>query len=230
MKKAASWLRALCAVRRCQVCGLPLAGRKGALCPACFDELRPAVEPVCPVCLLPLPVTEVCGFCLERPRPWKRGAFYGVYAGRLRDLLLAYKFSGRLEHGTLLRFFLRQACLSHHLSRPDLILPVPMAPASLRQRGYNQAWELCRGLARTVGGKESASFLRKIRSTPVQAALSREERRRNLAGAFEALPLSAERVLLVDDVLTTGSTLEECARTCLRAGASSVEVLVLARA
>ncbi len=228
--KSPGWLRALCAVQRCQACGRSLAEDNGLLCPVCFDMLYPVSSAVCPVCLLPLPVTRVCGFCLERPRPWLRGAFYGGYAGHLRELILAYKFSGQLGHGMLLRYFLRQACLLHELSRPDLIFPVPMTADSLRRRGYNQAWELCRGLAQTIGGRESFSFLRKIRFTPAQAVLSREERRGNLAGAFEARPLSGERILLVDDVLTTGATLEECARACLRAGAGSVEVLVLARA
>ncbi|PIE68387.1 MAG: phosphoribosyltransferase [Deltaproteobacteria bacterium] len=129
-----------------------------------------------------------------------------------------------------MRSFLQQAFVSHALSRPDLILPVPMTPAGLRRRGYNQAWELCRGLAPKIGGRESASFLRKVRSTPAQTILLREERRRNLAGAFAVSPLAGARVLLVDDVLTTGTTLEECTRTCLRAGAGSVEILVLARA
>lgn len=212
---------------RCAVCFCPLDD--GILCPDCADSLAPDKTAVCPVCLKPLPITGKCGFCIEHARPWRKAAFYGVYEGKLRQILLAWKFGGELGYGRLLRNFLHTACELHTLAKPDLILPVPMSADGLLRRGYNQAWELCRGLNKKLGGRIAANMLQKIRKTQQQAVLSGLRRRKNLVGAFAVSPIAGKRILLVDDILTTGSTLEECAVTCLQKGAASVEVLVLAR-
>ncbi len=212
---------------RCAVCFCPLS--EGILCPDCAALLAPDKSAVCPVCLKPLPITGECGFCLEHARPWRKAAFYGAYEGKLREIILAWKFGDELGYGRLMRNFLHAACELHTLSKPDLILPVPMSADGLKRRGYNQARELCRGLDKKLGGRIAADMLQKIRKTKQQAELSGRRRRKNLLGAFFAKPAGGKTILLVDDILTTGSTLEECAAACLQKGAASVEVLVLAR-
>jgi len=129
------------------------------------------------------------------------------------------------------------ACLLDALDRddrgwPDLLLPVPLAPARLAERGYNQAWELARRLATRIDRPAQAGLLRRPRSGPRQARLDRQARRRNLRGSFEVVDpqaLAGRRLVLVDDVLTTGATAVEATRSLMRAGAAAVQVWALAR-
>lgn len=117
------------------------------------------------------------------------------------------------------------------MSRPDCIVPVPMYPKRLLRRGFNQSAELARMLSVVLDQKPLMNGLRKVRDIPAQSSLGRTARYRNVVGAFEATSMvSGKRVLLVDDVMTTGATLKACAEACLDAGATGVNVFVLARA
>ena len=174
---------------------------------------------------------SLCGACRLDPPPWSRLVFHGPYEGRLRDFILAYKFNGGLHRGRILADMLVRAFRQREIEVPDLLVPVPLHPKRLMWRGYNQSLELVRPLARALDRPVRANALCRIRNTPPQTNLNRGERVHNLKGAFEADPDAVRglHVLLTDDVCTTGTTLEECAKALKRAGAAKVDGLVLAK-
>jgi len=155
----------------------------------------------------------------------------------LRDLVLRFKFGGAMAGVALLRELVWRTYAFHRerpdgfSGRPDVVTAVPLHRRRLRARGYNQSLELAKGVAARLGVTVFADALRKVRQTSPQSGLTARERRINLKDAFvaDANVAAGKNVLVVDDVMTTGSTLEEAARVLLRAGACRVEVLVLAR-
>lgn len=233
---------------RCSGCGRvaqALPGQDSALCGDCWAELAPLPVGAChgcgqppEVCGEPLPEPPVlCPACLAAPRPWGRLVAWGGYEGRLRDLILDYKFNARLDLGRqlqecLARGFARGAAVFPELAGCDLLVPVPLHPGRLAWRGFNQSRELARLLARRRGLPIRQEALARVRRTVPQMELDRSERAENIRGAFAADGglLAGRTALLVDDIMTTGSTLEECSRMMLAAGAAQVHVLVLARA
>jgi ComF family protein len=223
---------------RCLLCGASLGpDRQGELCPSCAPHFQPFLGGCCLQCGRivedePLGST-LCLACRKRPRPWERLAFFGLYQGRLREVILEYKLQGQFGHSRLLRTCLAKA-FDVHLSGQgwDCLIPVPLHRQRLRKRGFNQCQELVRGWAQRRGMEVFAHALVRVRPTPSQTGLSRHERRMNVQGAFESkagLDLSGHNALLVDDVFTTGSTLEACARALSDAGVRRLAVLVLAR-
>lgn len=188
----------------------------------------------CPRCALPLAApAPACAGCLARPPAFAWTLAPYRYAFPLDRLLSRFKYSGDLAGGRLLAELLADALAREPRlgARDVLLLPVPLAGDRLAERGYNQALELARPLARRLGLTLAVDGLARIRATPRQAGLSARARRRNLRGAFAASAVvRGRRVLLVDDVMTTGATLRECARVLHRAGAREVGVVVLARA
>ncbi len=222
---------------RCQVCGTVRnpQQKQGVLCFYCARALRARKGGFCPVCARIYALEDVspytCLHCSQTPFPWSKMGFYAPYQGILKDLILDYKFRGDLGLGLVLGDFLARACRIHGLSGMDILVPVPVHPAKLRERGFNQSLELARILARRLRLKISSHGLRKQFFTPAQSSLERKERLKALKGAFAADPeqFCNRSVLLVDDIFTTGSTLDECTRTLFRAGAEDVQVLFLAR-
>ncbi|WP_432735023.1 ComF family protein [Maridesulfovibrio sp. FT414] len=158
--------------------------------------------------------------------------YYGLYSGILKELIRDWKFNNRTEFSSAFRPML--ASLGKELDdfRPDILVPVPLHPSRLRMRGFNQSLVLAEHVAKSSGIPLAAHGLRRTRKTIPQSALNGTERRENLLQAFSAdnARVAGKKVLLVDDVFTTGSTADECARTLLEAGATDVEVMVLARA
>jgi len=210
----------------CPDCRLALAAPGGSACPGC--GLLPA---------FPQPLPVLCADCRVSPRPWGRLVCWGVYEGRLRELILGNKFEGRLGLGRQLQeclaaAFARAEAVFPELGACDLVVPVPLHPARLSWRGFNQSRELARLLARRRGLPIRQEALARVRRTVPQMELDRSERAENIRGAFAADGglLAGRTALLVDDIMTTGSTLEECSRMMLAAGAAQVHVLVLARA
>ncbi len=204
------------------------------LCPACVADLPRNHHP-CPRCALPHsgPADQVCGGCLRHPPPWQRAWAPLRYAEPLSALIGALKFHGRLGHARALGTLLCQ--LDPPEGPPGLLLPVPLHPKRLAERGYNQALELARRPAHHAGLALAPHVLQRVLHTPPQSQLSAAQRRGNLRGAFRVqLPQEAlaegRRIVLFDDVITTGSTLAELTRTLQRAGANQVEVWALARA
>lgn len=213
---------------RCLICD-----ERGAneldLCASCHDRL-PFNRACCARCALPLAVAaEACGACLRRPpaQDLTRAAF--VYRAPLNRLLPRAKFHGDLPSTRLLgRLMARELA---DAARPQVLVPVPLHRDRLRRRGYDQALELARPLARALALPLRDDLLRRVRATAPQSRLASPQRRRNLRGAFAvstsgALPM---HIALVDDVMTTGATVEAAATALRRAGVARVDVWVCAR-
>lgn len=225
--------------RRCALCGAVIRTREElfpGVCHACCLELVLRTGGYCPGCgRLYASVGEdiyLCSHCRHAPEPWSGVGFYAPYSGLLKSLITGYKFRSKLGTGRLLGRLLVRAFKAHGLNRPDLVVPVPLHPRRLYARGYNQSLELARYIVPETGGVLEYGALRRVRNTKAQSGLERKARLANIEDAFAVRPESVrkKKILIVDDVLTTGATLRTCARTLLRAGAARVEVLVLARA
>jgi len=239
-----SWFRAwdgfttCCVGRRCLACGLALEAREfqSGLCSRCEHALAPRRGGFCPSCGK-LAANEqeksaLCGECRLNPRPWDGFAFHSSYDGLLRELILQFKFHGGPGSIRLLQKLCCQACDRHlSITQFDLIVPVPMHASRLRHRGFNQSMELARGLKRPLRAPVVPGALQRIRPTSFQSGLTRKQRGKNLTGALWADPalVAEKKVLVVDDIMTTGSTLLACAWSLTSAGAASVAVLVLGR-
>ena len=233
-----SFLKPILGPRRCPGCGRAVdnALDRAGLCPGCAQALAPRPGGFCPRCGkrfgLESYQPETCGDCLADPPPWERLAFHGVYEGRLREIILAYKFVQGLGHARLLQDLLVGAALRAGLDDPGpgVVAPVPLHPRRLRWRGYNQSLELARPVAKALAAELAPPALTRIRNTTPQTRLDGRQRLSNLNGAFIAdqARVAGRRILLVDDVSTTGSTLLECSRALLAAEAAAVDVLVLA--
>ncbi len=212
---------------RCLLCTEP--GAHGLdLCPACRASL-PESQAACRCCALPQPAPGICGTCLQHPPPLQRAHAAFLYAPPLDRLLPRYKFHGDLAAGRLLAQLMARAFAG--CERPQALVPVPLHRSRLRRRGYDQALELARPLAATLGLPLRADLLRRVRATAAQSELDAAARRRNLRAAFRAadVPMPAH-VALVDDVMTTGATLHAAARALRRAGVERVDAWVCARA
>jgi ComF family protein len=214
---------------RCLLCGD--AGADGTdLCAACAADL-PRNTHCCERCALPLPTgTPLCGRCQRRAPPWDAAWAPYRYAWPLDRLETRFKFSRDLAAGRALATLWRRA--THASPWPQLIVPVPLHPRRLRERGYNQALELARPLARAWRIPCRVDALVRLRHTDAQTGLDAPARRRNLRDAFalrEGVALPAY-VAVLDDVFTTGATLAECTRVLKRAGVARVDAWALARA
>lgn len=197
---------------------------RGILCDACRAELPQLGPELCPRCALPAPGGAVCGRCLAEPPAYDATTAALAYDFPADTLVHALKFGGELALAPLLG-----SLLSGKVQRleVDLVIPVPLSPSRLRSRGFNQAAEIARALAR--GKLEIDLCLRRDDAVP-QAQLPWDERQRNVRGAFTCRrPLAGATVAVVDDVMTTGATLNELARTLKRAGAARVLNWVVAR-
>lgn len=223
---------------RCLVCGQMGPGERfdSGCCPECRQELRVYQGGFCPGCGLVFALNDpvsLCSQCRQQPRPWDGFGFYGPYQGVLRDLILKYKFHGGFGYTRLLQSLTRQAYLQHlDPYVPDCILPVPLHPARLSARGFNQSLELGRGLAKYLGVKIVPQGLVRLQPTKPQTGLHKKEREKNVQGVFAGNQdvLGGKTILLLDDIYTTGATVTACARALVQAKAEQVKVLVLARA
>ena len=212
----------------CLLCGGP--GDEGLdLCRDCAAEL-PRNHSCCARCAWPLALpAALCGQCQRHPPPWDAAWVPFRYAWPLDRLESRFKFAADLAAGRVLAALWQRELVA---DRPQLLVPMPLHPARLRQRGYNQALELARPLARALHVPVRHDLLSRTRSTRAQTELGAIARRRNVRGAFAAKPGVAwpEHVALLDDVMTTGATLAECARVLRRAGVRRIDVWSLARA
>jgi len=208
------------------------------LCPTCTESVEPIRSPFCDRCGRPFPSftgvpLHYCGECLSNPPAYHRARFAVEYDEPVRGAITRFKYGSAFQIVRPLSLLLAQAFQDHFSDHEiDLILPIPMHRKSLIRRGFNQALVLAERLARHTGIPIDRSSFTKTKDTPPQAGLSRKERITNLRGSFgiaRADRVAGRRVLLVDDVSTTGSTLREAARILVRKGkAQRVDVLVLA--
>ncbi len=228
---AARWLQAVLPPR-CVLCGA--AGFDGRdLCAGCRADLA-ANTICCARCALPLETAApLCGICLQREPPFDAAWAPFLYAQPLDLLESRFKFRGDLAAGRVLAGLMADAAQTLSIaSRPAMLVCVPLHVARLRERGYNQALELAKPLSAALGIPLEAQALQRTRSTVAQTGLDAKARRRNLRGAFALQPGTnlPAHVAIIDDVMTTGTTLRECARVLRRAGVARVDVWALARA
>jgi ComF family protein len=226
-----SWLKNK---QSCTLCDEP-ADIALRLCSSCEAEL-PWLHGRCLVCALPLPGSGlVCGSCLKRPPSFDRVEAPWRYAFPVDSLITRFKHQAKWPLGRLLGELLSRHLLhgfDEGLTRPDLLLPVPLADRRQRRRGFNQAALLAQWLGEQLHLPVQAQWLQRVSDTPAQQQLGAAARQRNLRRAFA---LSAEsrvaglHLALVDDVLTTGATTESLARLLKKAGAARVDVYCLAR-
>ncbi|MDR2852382.1 MAG: ComF family protein [Burkholderiaceae bacterium] len=202
------------------------------VCDACAARLA-APRPRCRRCALPVPEeVAVCGACLRDPPPLDACVACCDYQWPWPKCIAAFKFGADPGWARSLALLMRAAPRAEQLlDAADRVLPVPLARARLRERGFNQALELARCLAPT---RMDARLLLRVRETPPQSGLKRAQRLRNLHGAFALDPARAaqvlgRRVLLVDDVMTSGASLHAAARALRAGGAARVDALVFAR-
>ena len=198
------------------------------ICTRCWESMARYSGPSCRVCATPL-VSEystLCGECLFHPPPFSMVLNFGLYSGSLSEAIHLLKFSG------LKRLAKPLGRLLTELPIPpmDGIVPVPVTNRTLRTRGFNQALLLSVVLSRHIRIPVYKDMLYKKRDTPAQIGLGAKERARNLKNAFEVRGrLHNPRLLLLDDVMTTGATVKECAKTLVKSGAQEVVAVTLAR-
>jgi len=223
----------------CVACQAPLeAPLAGAVCPACWSAVRRFRPPFCHTCGEPVASVRVprCRHCLSRPPPWSAARSIGPYDEPLKAIVHALKYSGRRTLAPALGALLREAG-SDVLDDADAVVPVPLHRWRAMRRGFNQADDLARYLGLPVW-----HALRRVRRGPPQAALGGDRRSTNVQGAFthehpfrsrrrslRPIWASGPRLVLVDDVMTTGATLAACAEALVAAGAAEVRVLTVAR-
>ncbi len=220
---------------RCMVCET-YTDAPGGLCPSCWQDTHFISGSTCTTCSAPL-VGEVtgaqCDTCLSFPPPWQRGIAVLAYEGAGRRMVLALKRNDRLDLAPTMATWLHRAA-APMLPMTDLITPVPLHPGRLARRKFNQSAELAKPLAELAEVEYIPDLLTRTRKTESQQGKDRVERQENLKAAIAPTPrhragIEGKRVLLVDDVLTTGATLSACTEACFAAGARNVNILVLAR-
>jgi ComF family protein len=229
---------------RCLSCGAQVDAQ-GTLCAPCWGRLSFLGPPWCARCGRPFELPPgggpaegegegaCCAACLADPPAFGRARAALAYDDESRGLVLAFKHADRTRSAPAFGAWMARAG-AEVLAGADLLVPVPLHRWRLFARRYNQSALLALAVGRAAGVPVSADLLARRRPTRTQGGLTRAGRTRNVAGAFAVRPrrldlVRGRRVVLVDDVLTTGATVEECARALLRAGAAAVDVLALAR-
>lgn len=219
---------------QCLVCET-LVPTHGTLCTDCWNNVPFISDPMCACCGLPLEFSvdadSLCGECLREHPPYSRARAAFVYNDLSRSLILKLKYQDEMYLAPIFSGWMASAG-AELIRASDVIVPVPLHYWRMMTRRYNQSLLLARGLSRHTGLTLLAHGLRRIRHTQQQKGLTRPQREKNVKGAFsvsEKDAVKGKTILLIDDVMTTGATLNACTETLLKAGASQVNVLTLAR-
>lgn len=220
----------------CTGCELPVS-QTGTLCGACWQQMRFLEMPLCPVMGIPFSHDFGAHFlsaeAFADPPPFQRLRSVAVHEGISRHASVSLKYHDRLDLAPWMARWMQRSG-AQLLAECDVIIPVPLHRKRLIQRRYNQAAELARQLAKNCDKPYQPLALARVKATSQQAALSRSARMRNVAGAFKVAPaqcihIQGRKILLVDDVYTTGATVKAACRALLRAGAAKVDVLTFSR-
>ena len=219
----------------CTGCAAPVAD-PGQLCAACFSELNFIGEPLCQSCGLPFPSTRakpLCETCIAAPPPWGQARAALLYDAGSKALILPFKHAGREENAATLALHMLRAGKTL-LVGAELLVPVPLHRSRLLARRYNQAALLAHALARRTGIRDLPDALLRIRATAPLGIRTAAKRAALLDGAIAVRPgrqsaIAGRRLVLIDDVMTSGATARACAGALLDAGAHSVDVLVASR-
>ena len=218
-----------CMAPHCAVCGIE---HGDPVCSGCLQDYFAEHGPRCRVCANALPAgaaagPSLCGQCLARPRHFDRTIVLADYAPPVAGMIAALKFQARLDLGRAFGILLAQRAATLDA---DGLIALPLARERQRERGYNQAEEIARAVAASRAWPLLQGVLLRPHHRPSQQGLRRAQRRTNVRGVFQiAAAIDGRRLVLVDDVLTSGSTLDEAAACLKRAGAASVSNLVVAR-
>lgn len=229
-KSAANWILDLALPPRCPACGT-ITSEAGSFCAGCWSKIEWLGDAGCQSCGLPLEATDIetCAVCLARPPLIERTRASVGYCDLSRILPLRLKYSRKVALARTMARFMRPLV---DPSGEPVLVPVPLHRNRLWSRGFNQAALIAGELARSCGLEHSPVVLRRKKRTSALKGMSPLQRRREVAGAFEIVgkeAVSGRKIVLVDDVLTTGSTANACAKALLRAGARHVHLVCWAR-
>jgi len=244
-----NYILSSCLPQPCVVCGgLRTSPTSPGLCSGCKQEL-PVLGDCCLGCSNPLDdmrslmgqhpwsqlvQTRYCGHCLTKPPCYDRSICFFPYRPPFNQLVTALKFSGTLAHARLLgQLFAEQLAmtLDDDETRPDIIIPVPLHATRLRQRGFNQSLEIARPIAKQLSIPLRSNLVQRRRATEPQSSLNLKQRRKNIRGAFTVTStINHTHVAILDDVMTSGATVDALANTLKRHGVETVSVWCLCRA
>ncbi|HIC92114.1 MAG TPA: ComF family protein [Syntrophaceae bacterium] len=223
---------------KCLVCHVPLEARDNyQLCPSCLSGITFIKPPFCTLCGMPFKsqdsLDHLCGECLTSKRYFTKARSVGFYEGTLLKAIHLFKYHRKIHLALPLGYMLSDSVSQlFHMEWVDLLIPVPLHHRRLRERGFNQALLLARILKKRYNKTLATRVLRRWRWTEPQVNLSEKARKNNVKGSFvisNHMTVKEKNILLLDDVYTTGATINECGRTLLKAGANKVYVLTLAR-
>ncbi len=214
----------------CPICGQDLYKGRDVPCPPCRRRVQRVVAPFCPRCGKPLTLGEYCPHCGGRGLPFLQARAAGLYQGVLRRAIHLFKFKGAMDLLPYLEQLLLDCLEKYPLPGVDVLIPVPLHAGRERERGFNQAALLAAGLGRHLQLPVDYRSLIRRWNTPPTSGLSRQERVETLWDAFSCRGrrLRGRHVLLIDDILTTGSTAAGCSTALLKGGAAGVYVLTVA--
>lgn len=222
---------------RCLACGVETETEK-ALCGACWADTHFITPPACDICATPLPGALsddrlLCDGCLTHPQSWTAGRAVAVYSGTARRIIMSLKHGDRLDVAGPLGSWMAGAA-EDLIAKTDVVVPVPLHWSRLLRRKYNQAALLAQSISAQTQVPNIPDLLLRKRRTTMQKGMRKQERLENQRQAVIVNPKQAhhlrkKRVLLVDDVLTTGATLSACAEACYTGGADDVNAVVFAR-
>lgn len=223
---------------QCHCCEKFLEEQEKGICPDCLLKIRWIEPPFCSVCGTPFISKEMgshpCGACLTKRNYFTMARALGYYEGSLQEAIHQWKYERKITLSPIFGEWMAEGLNRFGDSTPiDLLIPVPLHRQRLRERGFNQALLLVRELSRRTGIPYRKRLLQKKKPTIPQVNLGGREREKGVRGSFHILEkreLEGKSILLVDDVYTTGATVNECSRVLLAGGAVRVDVLTLARA
>ena len=220
--------------RLCLFCGASVGEEaEVAVCPECEGQIEWVESPLCNCCGAVFASRDgadrICGDCTADPPPFTRARAAAIYDGPVAQAIKRFKFTRQMAYLPVMQHWLKRPICTELVADAALIVPVPLHPKRLKQRGFNQALLLAHAFPEVPLEREAVV---RVRHTVPQVELKPNERRENVKGAFAVLDpalVKGRNILLLDDVYTTGATVKECAKVLLKSGARQVEVLTVAR-
>jgi ComF family protein len=209
----------------CRLCGALC--QHHALCDACIRDL-PLLGPACPRCAMPTTASQLCGQCLNKPPQQDFSFSLFSYQDPIKQLVADFKYHDKLYLAQLFADLMAKQL--NHQCLPQLLIPIPLHSIRLRQRGYNQSLELAKALSKHLIIPVSNQFITKTKNTAPQASLPFKQRKNNIQHAFSLANKNIpSHIALIDDVLTTGHTVNAAAKTLRQRGVKTIEVWTIAR-
>ena len=218
----------------CMICNKPLGNTEKGICLKCISSIPRIASPYCSKCGKPLSKARVklCNDCYSTPiRYFSYNRSYGEYNGILKQVIIDFKYKNKRSLTYPLGFLLFKLFEEQRWEKPDYIIPVPLSRKRLSHRGFNQASLLCEFLSSKTQIPVLSNILIRVNATEHQTKLGKYERQENVKDAFRVMEndmIKGNKILLIDDVYTTGSTLDECSKVLIDAGATKIYTLTLA--